>query len=140
MLSLTRVSHITALTLTVAKPIEEHTDLEWNYLPGDLGYEYERGSNNPIPRIASALDESNMSFCIPERWLEGVSWSVANAFNTSGQLWYYGCDFYFKDDLTAKVVEDIIGTVACNCSQLPGLGFDGFKSLVNNVAVGLTNV
>lgn len=47
--------------------------------------------------------------------------------------------YYYYGDRLPTLVSDIVGPVPTECSKAPGLGIEGFKTRVNNVAMSLTN-
>lgn len=133
------------------KVTHEYNNLTWQTTYRELGY------SDPFIELALNCSEvenendckaqctmpsngRNDSFCIRDTHLEGIGWQIANVFNSSALLAFPTADsYYYFGERTSTFVNDVVGPVPSGCTKAPGLGFDGFKTRVNNVAVSMTN-
>jgi hypothetical protein len=83
-------------------------------------------------------EHKSENFCIDRGTLQAMGGQVALTFNNSASL-IPGGDDYYETRWSPNLVHDVLGSAPTECSNETGLGLDGFKKRVQNVAISMTN-
>jgi hypothetical protein len=116
--------------------LQNTSDVDWQYqfTPNISG----SGSFLQSHMFCGRYNDASEDYCIHGQYLNGHGWELARYFNGSASL-IPGGDNYLHGDSMVGLVTDVLGTDPTACTTQPGLGFDGFKRRVDNLAAAVTN-
>lgn len=122
--------------------VSQTTDLEWSVVLGDCkNYNsWDECTNHCAASIDDDDDDDDEEkVCISKFAMQASGVHLGITLNASALIGMPESSIFYNSAWSSALVKDVMGPSPMECSAEPGLGIDGFKRMINNVAIGMTN-
>jgi hypothetical protein len=116
-----------------------HDDLVWQKT--NVTYMVDSQVHEGPHKLCTSLGVDKQLHCVEEiGFLQEVGWQILHQFNSSGKIGVPSGDAYLDgNQWTQNLLSDVLGLAPTECSNETGIGMEGFKARIENMAIAMTN-